>query len=230
MSEENIHRGHRERLKQFALAEGLDALSDHQALELLLFFALPYKDTNILAHRLLEHFGRFASVLDADYHELLRVPGVGPNTATLLCLLPEFFRRYELTKREPKPMLRTRHQAGEYICKLFIGLRYECFYLVCLNAQRQALKAALLSSGTIDEVAVYPRVAVETALRHQAHSVLLAHNHPAGHLQPSRADLDLTAGIVAALSAIGIPTLDHIVAANNGFRSFTEMGLLPDNW
>lgn len=227
MAGENLHKGHRERLKQRALEEGLDAFTEHQALELLLFFAMPYKDTNELAHRLLASFGSFDSVLDADYHELLRVEGVGPNTATLFSLMPEFYRRYMRAKLRERPLLIERRQAGAFICSLFIGQHYESFYLICLDAHQRLLKAALLSTGTIDHVGVYPRVAVETALRYHAHSVLLAHNHPSGEPQPSHLDIQLTEGIRQAMELIGIRVRDHFIACGDHYISLSELGLMP---
>ena len=225
-AQEQLHRGHRERLKGRCLEEGLDAFDDHQVLELLLFYALPYRDTNEIAHRLLQYFGSFSGVLDADYHELCRIPGVGPNTAVLLCTLPEFFRRYQQDHMGPKVSLQRVKDAGEYAVGLFIGCKYERFYLLCLDLQGKLIKAALLGEGTLDQVSVYPRIAAETALRYRAEAVVLTHNHPTGSLQPSADDLQVTKRIALALSAIDIDVLDHIIVGGERYVSLADMGLM----
>lgn len=223
---DSLHQGHRERLKQRCLEEGLDSFSDHQVLELLLFYALPYQDTNELAHRLLETFGSFSAVLNADYSELLRVSGVGRHTAALLSFLPDLFRRYQLDQFGDRPNLSTLERAGEYCAGLFLGKSYEAFYLICLDLQGNLNQAALIGEGSISNVSVYPRVAVETALRHRAAAVLLTHNHPGGSLQPSRDDLTLTDTVAAALATVGVKVLDHIIVARGKYYSMAEKGLL----
>jgi len=224
---DSVHAGHRERLKQRCLEEGLDSFNDHQALELLLFYAVPYRDTNELAHRLLQYFGSFSSVLDAEYHELLSVDGVGPNTAMLLSSLPEFFRRYQQGHFGPQISMKSISEIGRYAVSLFMGEKYERFYLICLDGQHNLIKAALLSEGSLGSVSVYPRIAVETALRHHAAAVVLAHNHPGGGMQPSAGDMQVTASICEAMKTIDIAVLDHIVVAKDRYFSFYEMGLLP---
>lgn len=222
----NPHSGHRERLKRRCLEEGLDGFDEHQVLELTLFYALPYRDTNELAHRLLDSFGSFGGVLDAEYHDLLRVEGVGANTALLLTMLPELFRRYQLDKLQERPLLSSKKAAGDFVTSLFIGSKRESFYVISLDAKRQVIRAAMIGEGTVGCVSVYPRLAVETALRYGAHSVLLAHNHPAGTPQPSADDLNLTDSLVNAMHSIGIPVLDHLIVCGSRFVSFADMGLL----
>ncbi|MBR2783910.1 MAG: DNA repair protein RadC [Firmicutes bacterium] len=223
---DNPHQGHRERLKQRCLEEGLDSFSDHQVLELLLFYSLPYQDTNGLAHRLLDAFGSFSAVLNADYSELLRVDGVGPNTAVLLSLMPDLLRRFQLDQFGPRPDLSTLERAGEFCCGLFLDKSYEAFYLICLDLNGNLNKAALLSEGSISNVPVYPRLAVETALRHRAAAVILTHNHPGGTLRPSHDDLTLTDAVTRALSTISVDVLDHIIVARGKYYSMAQKGLI----
>ncbi|MDD2212028.1 MAG: JAB domain-containing protein, partial [Clostridia bacterium] len=108
----------------------------------------------------------------------------------------------------------------------FVGRIYEAFYLICLDAQNRINNAVLVHEGTINEASVYPRVIVETALRHQANSVILAHNHPGGTLRPSHADLEVTKKISSVLAAISIYVSDHIIVAGEQYFSFAENGLL----
>ena len=223
---QGAHEGHRERLKQRCLDEGLDNFCDHQVLELLLFYALPYQDTNELAHRLLDTFGSFSGVLNADYSELLRVKGVGRHTAALLAFMPDLLRRYQMDQFGPRPNLRNLSQAGEYCCAMFLGHSYESFYMLCLDLQGNLNRAALIGEGTINNVPVYPRIAVETALRHRAAAVILAHNHPGGSPQPSREDIVLTEKITQALATINVPVLDHLIVAGGQYISLGQKGLI----
>lgn len=164
----NPHQGHRQRLKARVLSEGIDNFEDHQILELLLFYAIPMKDTNALAHRLIGHYGSLAGVFDANPRDLSALVGVTENTALLLCLIPALARRYQQGKLAPKAVLGSTTAAGEYAQTLFTGRLNEAFYVICLDSQNKVNQATLLHEGTINEAPVYPRLIVETALRHQA--------------------------------------------------------------
>lgn len=115
-----VHDGHRERMKSRFVEAGLDGFNDHNALEMLLFYAVPRKDTNELAHRLLKQFGSLASVFEAKHEELMRVDGIGENAATLIKLIPEISRRYLLTKSLPTKVIRRSEDAGAYFVAKFM--------------------------------------------------------------------------------------------------------------
>jgi DNA repair protein RadC len=222
----NLHEGHREKVKQRFIEEGLNAFEDHQVLELLLFYTIPRKDTNEMAHRLLEKFGTLESLFDSKPEELVKKGKVTRNTAIFLSMVPELARRYMMLKQGRKPVLDSSSKAGQFITTLFIGKTYEAFYVCCLNSQNQLNYAALVHEGTINEAPVYPRLIVETALRHQASSIILAHNHPGGSLKPSNADIEVTRKICDAMKTISVSVIDHIIAAGNNYFSFAENGLL----
>jgi len=112
------------------------------------------------------------------------------------------------------------------VLSLLAGRIYEVFYVICLDSQNKVNHAALVHEGTINEAAVYPRLIVEAALRHKAVSVILAHNHPGGGMQPSKADIEVTLKIKEALKAISIGTVDHVIAAGDKYYSFAENNLL----
>lgn len=224
--DENPHKGHREKLKQRFIEEGLGSFADHQVLEMLLFYTIPRKDTNEMAHRLLEKFGTLESLFDASPEELMRKGDVTRNTAVFLSMIPELARRYMIIKQGKKPILDSSSKAGEFVKSLFIGKNYEAFYVCCLNSQNQLNYAALVHEGTINEAPVYPRLIVETALRYQASSVILAHNHPGGSQRPSGADIEVTRKICDALKTISITVIDHMIAAGDSYYSFAENGLL----
>ncbi|KJS88413.1 MAG: DNA repair protein RadC [Peptococcaceae bacterium BICA1-8] len=223
---ENVHKGHRQRVKERYLKEGLDSFADHQVLELLLFYAIPMKDTNELAHRMIKEFGSLALLFEAHPQEITQRCGVSENIAILVSLIPPSSRRYFKGKWGDKPVLNSSQKSGEYAVTLFAGRIYEVFYLICLDTQNRVVHAVLVHEGTINEAPVYPRIIVETALRHQAHSVILAHNHPGGSLNPSKADIDVTQRIKTALNPIDIKVIDHIVVAGGKYVSFAEQGLI----
>lgn len=221
-----MHEGHRKRLKMRFLKEGLDSFEPHQVLELLLFYSIPRRDTNELAHKLLERFGSLSAVFDADIKDIVKVPGIGENSAFLLTLIPQLARRYNNDKWGPKPELNSSTKAGKYAVSLFGGRTYEAFFIICLDAQNRVNYSELVHEGTINEAAVYPRLLVEAAIRHKANSVILAHNHPGGTLNPSRADIEATRTICTALESISIKVLDHIIVCGDEYYSFAENGRL----
>ncbi|MFZ5975028.1 MAG: RadC family protein [Bacillota bacterium] len=226
---EEMHEGHRKRHKERYLTEGLEGFKDHEVLELLLYYSIPRRDTNEIAHTLLKKFGSLNAVLDADPSELEATAGVGIHSAILLSLVPAIARRYDIAAIGDRPQLDSTARAGEYAMALLKGIPVERFYLICLDAQCRVTYAALLQEGTINQAAVYPRMVVETALRHRAHSLIIAHNHPGGALKPSKADIRVTRAVMDAVKPLGIDVLDHIIVAGRGYfsfaaeRSMTEM-------
>jgi len=221
-----MHEGHRTRLKRRFLEEGLDGFEDHQILELLLFYAIPRRDTNEIAHSLLKKYGSLSGVFEADSKDLASTSGLGENSSVLLSLIPSLARIYLKDRWGKRPKLDSTAKAGEYILSLYAGRTYEVFYVICLDAQHNVIHPALVHEGTIDQAPVYPRIIVETALRHKAHSVILAHNHPGGSPSASPQDIEVTKKIRAALEPISVSVLDHIIAAGEHYVSCAELGLL----
>lgn len=221
-----MHEGHRERLKNRFFTSGLDGFAPHEVLELLLTFAIPQKDVNPIAHQLIDTFGSLSGVLNAAPEELRRVPGVGMNASALLSLMPQLLGYYQRDGMCAKPQLRNLMQAGNYCKTLFYGKKKEQFYLICLNAQGQLISPVLLHEGTIDETVVYPRHVVEAALRHNAHAVLISHNHPGGTLMPSYGDYESTRAVMNALAAIDVRVIDHIIVAGGEVASMAQSKIL----
>ncbi len=224
--DKKLHEGHRQRVKSRYLSEGLDAFEDHQILEMLLFFCIPMKDTNEIAHKMMIEFGSLAGLFEADPKDICKRCGVSENTAILVSLIPSLSRRYFRGKWGDKPVLDSSTKAGEYLISLFTGRTYENFFVICLDSQNRVNYAALVHEGTINEAPVYPRLIVETSLRHKANSIILAHNHPGGNLQPSSADIEVTRKIVTAIEAISIKVMDHIIVAGEKYYSFAEKDLI----
>lgn len=222
----SIHTGHRERLRERLRTAGLNAFSEHEVLELLLTYAIPRQDVNPLAHELIGTFGSLSAVLDADESELMRVKGMGKSAALLLTMMPQLMRRYQLSSLGERPVIVTLSDAKSYCAPLFIGASEEQIYMICLDQAGHVLHRTLLHTGTVDQVMLHPRTVVETAIRHNAHAVILTHNHPSGIAEPSQADLDITKRIGAALYMIGIKLVDHLIFAAGGVFSITRECLI----
>ncbi|MBR6740720.1 MAG: hypothetical protein IKM04_06615 [Clostridia bacterium] len=209
----NLHDGHRKRLREKAEKFGMDALEDHEVIELLLFYALPRVNTNEIAHRLMKRFGRLDRVLEADKDALMEVEGVGENAAYLLRLFPQVFRRYALAKQATTVALTNSAAYGEYMMPYFIGKREENVYLLLLDAELRTLSCEHISSGTgMSVVADIPKI-ISCAQRERAAAAVIAHNHPNGVALPSSADIELSRKLQKSLATVKVKLLDHIIVA-----------------
>ncbi|MEG1548769.1 MAG: DNA repair protein RadC [Clostridia bacterium] len=219
------HAGHRERLRRTYVDNGVRGMHEHQILELLLTFALPRRDTNPLAHDLLKRYGTLGSVLAANISDLAAVPGMGENAAVLLSLAGELAQG--TGAKHESARLNTPMQAMSFCRALLAGEKYETMYVISLDKRRKVIHSDRIGIGTLNETVVYPRVAVECALRHGASSVILTHNHPSGDASPSRADVETTKTVLTALTPIGITMHDHIIIGGNEAYSMVRGELIP---
>ena len=224
MATESIHKGHRERLKQRFLEEGLDNFTDVQVLELLLFYCIPRQDTNPIAHALLEHFGSLSQVMEAAPSELKKVAGMGEASATFLSLLNAFNRYYQVNRASSLVILNTLEDCGRYLMPFFYGRRNETVYLLCLDAKCKVLCCKEVGEGSVNSAAVPIRRVVEMALGVNATSVVLAHNHPSGIALPSDEDQLTTRQLAIALAAVDITLVDHMIMADDEFVSLRQSG------
>ena len=222
--EKNLHEKHRERLRKTFRDEGLSALTNIQALELLLTYAIPRRDTNPDAHRLLDRFHDFRGVLEADYHELLQVEGIGPESALLITLLTEMNRRYLRTKRTAGKKLESSDDACEYVKNLFRYERVEEVYMLCLDNDNRVLSEHRLGAGAVNHVGLPVREMVEIALREKAARVILTHNHITDFAVPSSADVESTKKVYHGLRLIGVELADHIIVADDDAVSMRDSG------
>ena len=225
---EHVHKGHRERMRQRFLVEGTKGFADHELLELLLYYTVPRGDVNPLAHRMLAEFGTLSMLLSADPADISRRCGVKESTAVLLVLQSALAHRLQQEKWRDKPVLDSVSKAGAFAVDLLSHYHYERFYVLCLDNRKQLIHSCMISEGTVDESVVYPRLVVEAALRYQASSVILMHNHPGGTLMPSFSDVELTARMARILHEIGIEVADHIIVAENQYFSFLEHDYLKE--
>lgn len=222
-----VHDGHRQRKKEQFRMHGLDAFADHEVLELLLYYAIPRRDTNPVAHRLMERFGSLDGVFSATVEELEEVEGMGKNAATLLALWMPLYRRVRTKPKAKETVLNSTEQAGQYFMDLFFGMRREELYEACLDAKGKLLACCRIAEGGVDAVNISTRRLVENALKCGASAVILAHNHPSGIALPSPDDNTTTLALWDALRAVGIPLIDHIIVADEDYVSLHDNGLLP---
>ena len=223
----SIHTGHRERLKERFRSEGLDNFHEITALELLLFYCVPRKDTNPLAHRLLKEFGSLGKVLEAPLNELMRVEGVTKNVATFLCLTKEMSRYYMVNQNTGAPILNSGEACAEQLRPHFIGRTDEAVYALCLDAKCQLLCCKKVSEGTFNSAPFPTRKVVELVLASRASSVIIAHNHPTGFAIPSPEDVRVTMNLAKLLNGLDVILVDHFVYANDGdYVSMYQSGYL----
>ncbi len=212
------HDGHRDRLRKRYIEQGADGFEDHQLLELLLFYAVPRKDTNVLAHKLISAFGSFDAVLEADMDDLTEVPGVGEGTAALLKLVLDVNRRYLRCKGSKGKYLRSSADIVEYFRGIFYAAQGEKMYMVCLDGDNRIISCSCISDGSPDTVSVDMRKILGTVVKSRATAVVLAHNHVGREPVPSVADRASTLTVRRVLNEVGVTLLDHVIIAGEDYR------------
>ncbi len=221
----SIHAGHRQRLKERFLKESLDNFEEHEVLELLLFYAIPQRDTNEIAHELIRKFGSLSKVLEATPEELSKVKYVGDNATTLFRLITEVARYYQVNCAMREEILPTIDDCGRYMVPFFHGRQKETVFLLCLDAKCKVLSCEKVGEGGVNSAGIPVRKIVEMALKANATSVILAHNHPSGLAIPSGEDIQTTRRVALALDAVEIALVDHIVVADRDWVSLSQSEL-----
>ncbi len=215
---QNIHEGHRKRLRERYARSGLDDFADHEILELLLTYAIPRIDVNEHAHALVNRFGSVAGALDALPEELCEVDGIGPEAARFLTMLPAVFRRYSLNKAEQgTPRMDTVAKLGEYLHAKYTGLSFERVYLLLLDNGMRLIDCLNMGDGSVNCSVLNVRNVMEKAVFNHASAVVLAHNHPRGLTIPSGADIEITQSVENALETVSIPLLEHMIVTENSY-------------
>ncbi len=223
---QGIHDGHRQRVKNRFIKSGIDDFEPHNVLELMLFYAIPKRDTNELAHNLIETFGSFDKVLEADYLQLAAVKGMGEHSATLLKLFIESYGYYERQKYKDGFIATSSAAVISYAQSLFVGETRELGYLLCFDAKLQLINCVKISEGSVNAASVSVRRVVETATANKAISVILTHNHPNGLPVPSTEDVATTKKIMSALSTVDIDFSDHIIVGAKSAISLADEGII----
>lgn len=223
-----IHDGHREKMRKRFLTTGLDSFADHEALELLLYYAIPRRDTNPTAHALMERYGSLSAVLAAPVEDLRKVEGVGESAAVLLSLVARLSRKARLEDASREIGLCSTAQAGAYLLELFSGATREMLYQLCLDQKGKLLACKRLSEGSANHTELNIRLLVENAILTSASQVILSHNHPSGIALPSEDDYNTTERARAALRTIGVRLVDHIIVADGDFVSLADSGFFEE--
>ena len=220
------NKGHRERLRARYRLNGEAALEEYELLELLLTYAIPRRDTKLLAKKLLERFGTLARVFEAEPATLEAIDGIGPQAATLISLIRPLATRFVTQAPRAKTVLRSTADAAAYFQVKLKGLSEEEVHVAFVNSKNAVMATECLQRGTVDQSVVYVRKVIERTLAHKASGFLLVHNHPSGDPTPSSDDRDLTQALKAAAETVGVRFLDHLVIGETDPFSFKANGLL----
>lgn len=224
-----VHDGHRARVRQRILREGLSHLEPHNVLEILLFFSIPRGDTNELAHRILDRYnGDLVAVTEASVEDLLTIEGVGETTAFMLKMIPEIAAYYRSCLIKEGARLEGTEAIREYFVPRFYGKTREELHFVTLDGEMRPLSDTLISTGSANASTVDVKRVVELAISSHATWGILAHNHPSGMVRPSQRDALATKEVATALRLVGVGLADHVILSGEAMFSMRDGGILPD--
>ncbi|MDB5412320.1 MAG: radC [Rubritepida sp.] len=218
--------GHRARMRDKLIAKGPSALLDHELVEMVLFLALPRRDTKPIAKALLNRFGGFAGALSAPTQELRQIEGLGEAGIAALRTVQAAALRLSEAVVKSQPLLDNWDRLLSYLTALLARERVEQFRVLFLDAKNRLIADEMLGRGTVDHTPAYPREVVKRALELHATAIVLVHNHPSGDATPSRADIEMTRQVKAAASMLGITLHDHLIIGRDTPLSFRKEGLL----
>ena len=221
-----VHDGHREKMRTRFLTGGLDSFAPHEALELLLYYAIPRRDTNPIAHTLMDRYGSLSAVLSAPVEDLKKVEGIGESAAVLISMVAQLARKASLADAERETVITSSQRTGQYLLALFAGKQRENVYQLCLDRKGKLLACKCLGEGTVSAAALDIRQVVENAILTSASAVILSHNHPSGIALPSQEDYAVTDRVKSALDTIGIVLTDHIIVADGDYVSMADSGYI----
>ena len=225
----NMHSGHRARLRNMIKNGDMSKLQDYQLLEFLLTFSIPRKDTNELAHRLVKQFGSLVGVLEADPEFLMKVDGIGENSAIFLSTIPKICNEYKIRRQIKKVSLKNSLQMLSFCINVLEQKPIEEIYLIMLDSHYCVQNYLRIASGTVDKAYSNTREITQIALKNNAHYVLVAHNHPNGKPEPSYMDDKFTKTVTMALTLNGVNMIDHfIIGSDNSYYSYRDKGLIDE--
>ena len=218
--------GHRKRLKEKYAASGVEALRDYELLELLLSFSIPHRDTKPYAKKLLTVFKNIRRVLEADITTLQTFGELPPQSALHFKAMGDLYRLSLREEFKRGRVISSPKDVSTFLIEQIGGRPREVFTALFLDHRNHLLAFETLQEGTVDHTAVYPREILRRALELNATGLILAHNHPAGSLEPSEGDKQLTRQVQTAARAMGITIHDHLILTTEGEFSFRQAGLL----
>ncbi len=224
MSDKNTHEGHRARMRKRYLDTGFDSFQDHEILEMILYNCYTRRNTNDIAHKLLDSFGSISAVLEAPVDALIGC-GISESVAVYLRMIPDVCRVYFDDKNNSKDKIIDYDTVGQSFVNKFIGRVDESVYLLLTDAKSKEVFCGVVSTGTSLSSDVSIRKIVDLAMRYNATNAVIAHNHPSGVAVPSRADLVMTSALHHTLRSIGVRLVDHIIVADDEYVSLRETEL-----
>jgi DNA repair protein RadC len=220
------YHGHRERLRERFRSAGVDALSDYELLELVLFRALPRRDVKPLAKALIGKFGSFAEVVHASETRLREVSGLGEAAITEIKLIAAAASRVAKGQLKSRTVLSSWSSVIDYCRTAMAFADKEQFRILFLDKRNQLIADELQQIGTVDHTPVYPREVIKRALELSATAIIMVHNHPSGDPTPSQADIQMTRSIIDIATPLGLAVHDHIIVGKNGHASMKGLKLI----
>lgn len=220
-------KGHRERLRERYLKNGIDALQPHEILELLLTFAIPRKDTKQIAYALLHRYKTINGVCNASLDQLKEIAGIGSNSAVLLMLIRDIIAYCLKEKYSTTNVISNRADVENYLRINFGFRKDEYVAALFLNSANKVIQTEIISTGTVNQCMLSPRMIIEKALRYGAAAIIIAHNHPAGTTTPSEQDWQITEKLFTICKMLEIPLLDHILVVSERVVSLRELPRWP---
>lgn len=217
-----MHSNHRNRVRKKFLKYGIDSFEPHEIIEFLLFWSIPRKDTNVIAHDLINKFGSISAVFDASYKSLLEVDGIGENSATLLKLIPQLSRIYQESKFLVGKKTPTLEECYDKLVLKFIGRTDEAVAVMLFDSKGKIVFDGIVNKGSVNAVEIYSRKIVELISHYYATSIILAHNHPSGIALPSKSDILSTDKLNVILESMRVKFIDHIIVADNDYISMAQ--------
>lgn len=210
-NEKNLHEGHRQRLKDRFNESGLDNFQPHNILELLLFYSIPRRDTNDIAHELIEKFGSLSGVFDADAEDLVKVNYITENSATLIKLIPSISRAYLMDKAANTNNFSNVEAIKEFLLSLYHGEKNEVVYALLLNNKYDLITYHKIHDGSVNSALIDVRRVIEFIVKANASMLIIAHNHPNGTIFPSMEDIETTGRLINIFKPFNIPIVEHFI-------------------
>jgi len=223
-----IGEGHRRRLREKFIKSGLKGFHDYEIVELLLTLGSPRKDCKPQAKEAMKRFKTLRGVLEAPSEELQEIDGIGPRNAFGIKLVQEVAREFLKERILDRPFYRSSQEVFDYLYHSMRDLSKEVFKVIFLDVQNQVIEVEDLFEGTLTASSVYAREIMKSAIKHNAASLIFAHNHPSGNPAPSESDKEITRDLVLAANIMQIRVLDHIIVGENEYFSFADKGLIEE--
>ena len=225
MAVNSVHAGHRKHMKEKVLEQGIESLREHEILEVMLYYAIPMKDTNPLAHQLINQFGSISAVFDAPYDVLIK-SGLTENSAFMIKYIPEILSVYMTDKYDKNNKIVDINNLPQKFINRFLGKKNEMVYLLLMDAKYKELYFDIVSKGNITNTDINTTKICELAVRYSARYAIVSHNHPSGSSLPSRADILATINLKQALKSLNVKLLDHFIVADLDCVSFHDANVL----